>query len=110
MNKYVKLFFVDCVMCGYCCGYRRDRHFGGCSYSKNEKIPSGIETVETEDGFTIPVDENDVCIYLEKLNNGFAKCSIQDKKPKMCKLYNCLTLKKARYLQTIIEHLKGISE
>jgi len=40
-------------MCGYCCGYRRDTYFGGSSY---------------EDGTTIPVDEDDVCIYLEKLN------------------------------------------
>lgn len=102
--------FVDCVMCGYCCGYRRDSHFGGCSYSKDEKVPSNITTIKDEEGFTIPVDKDDTCIYLEKLNNGFARCSIQDKKPKMCKLYSCMTLKKARYLQTIVEHLKDISE
>jgi Fe-S-cluster containining protein len=97
---------VECVMCGYCCGYRRDSHFGGCSYAESEVIPPGIYTVPGSDGTTIPVDSDDVCIYLEKLDNGFARCSIQSEKPAMCKLYNCLTLKKARYLQAIVDSLQ----
>ena len=96
---------VDCIMCGYCCGYRRDIHFGGASYAEDENVPEGVKTVKTEDGYTIPVGEDDVCIYLEKLNNGFAKCSIHDKKPKMCKLFYCLTKQKARQLQTIVDEL-----
>ena len=97
---------VDCVMCGYCCGYRRDYEFGGASYAKDEEVPENVITVESEEGFTIPVDGDDVCIYLEKLNNGFAKCGIHDKKPKMCKLYYCLTEKKVKQLQTIVDELK----
>ncbi len=99
-------FFLDCIQCGHCCGYRRDSHFGGCSYSENEKIPPGIKTIKKGNEFFIPVDENDVCVYLVKLNNGFAKCGIQDKKPNVCKLYNCLTEKKIRYLQVIVGLLK----
>lgn len=96
---------VDCVQCGYCCGYRRETHFGGASYAKDEPVPKGIKTVETEEGFTILVDEDDVCIYLEKLDNGFAKCSIHEKKPIMCKLFYCNTKQKARQLQTIVDEL-----
>lgn len=97
---------VDCIQCGYCCGYRNNGYFGGCSYANDEEVPSDIITIEKEDGRYIPVDEEDVCIYLEKLDNGFARCTIQDKKPKMCKLYYCLTEKKIKYLQTIIDELK----
>ena len=97
---------LDCIMCGYCCGYRREIHFGGCSYQKDEKVPEGIKVIKTAEGFTIPVDVNDVCIYLEKLDNGFARCSIQDKKPKMCKLFYCLIQQKVRQLQTIVDELK----
>lgn len=92
---------VDCIMCGYCCGYRRETPFGGCSYDEKESIPLGI----TVAGRTIPVDDNDICIYLEKLDNGFAKCKIQNKKPKMCKLFYCLTKQKARQLQAIVGEL-----
>lgn len=98
--------FVDCIMCGYCCGYRRESYFGGCSYSKNEEIPSDVTTVKKGDEYFIPVDDDDTCIYLVKKNNGFAKCGIHDKKPRMCKLYNCLTEKKVNYSQIITEHLK----
>ena len=99
-------FFVDCVQCGYCCGYRRDSNFGGCSYSEDEIVPPDIITTPGEFGPTVPVDEDDTCIYLVKLNNGFAKCMIQDKKPKMCKLYYCLTEKKVKYLRVITEELQ----
>lgn len=72
----------------------------------DEEVPEGIEVVKTEEGFTIPVDEDDVCIYLEKLDNGFTRCTIQDKKPRMCKLYYCLPENKVKQLQVIIEELK----
>jgi Fe-S-cluster containining protein len=96
---------VDCVMCGYCCGYRRETEFGGASYAENEPIPEGIKVKKTDEGYTILVDEDDTCIYLEKLDNGFARCSIHDKRPKMCKLFYCLTQQKARQLQTIVDEL-----
>jgi len=92
---------VTCIQCGYGCGYRRDTPFGGCSYAEDEKIPDDIETRDR----TIPVDENDVCIYLEVLDNGFTKCTIHEKKPKMCKLFYCNTKQKARQLQTIVDEL-----
>ena len=96
---------VDCIMCGYCCGYRRDTLFGGCSYAKGEKVPDDVITEETDEGSAIPVDENDVCIYLEKLDNGFTRCGIHEKRPKMCKLFYCNTKQKARQLQTIVDEL-----
>lgn len=96
---------LDCIMCGYCCGYRRDSQFGGCSYSKEERVPEGIIVVEEDDSFRIPVDENDTCIYLKKLDNGFAICTIQDKKPDMCKLYYCMIERKIKELDKIKEHL-----
>ena len=96
---------LDCIMCGYCCGYRRDSFFGGCSYSKDEGVPDGIVVMEEEDGFRIPVDENDTCIYLKPLDNGFAVCTIHDKKPLMCKLYYCMIERKIRELDKIKEYL-----
>lgn len=72
----------------------------------DETIPSGIVTIEKEGKQYIPVDEWDVCIYLEKLNNGFTRCLIHNKKPRMCRLYNCLTEKKIKYIQAITEELK----
>ena len=98
--------FVDCCMTGYCCGYRRESHFGGVSYMPGEDIPEGIETYEKEGEYFIPVDGQDTCIYLEKLNNGFTRCSVHDKRPRTCRLYNCLTEKKVKYLSIIIEGLK----
>jgi len=98
---------VDCIMCGYVCGYRRDTPFGGVSYAKDEIVPDDVVVKETEDGYTIPVDEDDVCIYLEKLDNGFTKCKIHDKKPRMCKLYYCLTEHKIRQLKVISDELKS---
>ena len=98
-------FAVDCIRCGYCCGYRRGSHFGGCSYSKDEKVPSDIPTIERDGEHFITVTAEDVCVYLEKLNNGFARCTIQDKKPNMCKLFYCNTKQKARQLQTIVDEL-----
>jgi len=103
-------FFVDCCRTGYCCGYRRDSYFGGVSYQQGEIIPDGVEVYEKEGEWFIPVDEEDTCIYLEKLNNGFTSCRIHDKRPKTCKFYNCLTEKKIVQLQPIIEHLKGKCE
>jgi len=97
---------LDCIQCGYGCGYRRDYHFGGVAYDKDEIVPYGVEVVETEDGYAIPVDQDDVCIYLEVLDNGFTKCKIHDKKPRVCKLYYCLTEKKVRQLQVIVDELK----
>lgn len=108
MKKYAGQ--VDCMSCGYCCGYRRDTEFGGASYTRDESVPDGILVRETEEGFTIPVDEDDVCIYLEKLDNGFTRCSIHEKKPNMCKLFYCLTEQKVRQLQTIVDELKLKSE
>ena len=101
---------LDCIQCGFCCGYRRDSEFGGAMYEIGDPVPEGIEVVETELGFVIPVDEDDVCIYLEKLDNGFTRCTIQDKKPKMCKLFYCLTEQKVRQLQTIVDELKSKCE
>jgi len=97
---------VECIMCGYCCGYRRNYEFGGASYMPDEEVPENIEVVKSEEGFTIPVDEDDVCIYLEKLDNGFTRCTIQDKKPRMCKLYYCLTENKVKRLKVIVDELK----
>ena len=102
-DKYVDQ--LQCVMCGYCCGFRRETQFGGCSYEKNEPVPEGIEVEKTDEGFTIPVDEDDICIYLKKLDNGFARCGIHDKRPKMCRLFYCLPVQKARQLQTIVDEL-----
>lgn len=104
MEKYIGQ--VDCIMCGYCCGYRREYKFGGASYAKDEPVPEGVIVNETEDGFTIPVDEDDTCIYLAKLDNGFARCGIHDKRPNMCRLYYCLKKQKARQLQAIVNELK----
>jgi hypothetical protein len=92
-------------MCGYSCGYRRESAFGGASYAKDEPVPEGISVVKTNEGFTIPVDEDDKCIYLKILDNGFTRCTIQDKKPKMCRLFYCLPGQKARQLQTIVDEL-----
>ena len=82
---------LDCIQCGYCCGYRRDTPFGGA---------------EREDGTTIPVDEDDVCVHLVKLDNGFAKCGIWETRPKQCRLYYCLTEVKVRNLKVILDELK----
>lgn len=97
---------IDCCMTGYCCGYRRDSYFGGVSYMEDEEVPVGVITVEKNGERFIPVDDDDVCIYLEKLNNGFARCGIHEEKPRTCKLYNCLTIKKAKYVQVIVDELK----
>lgn len=105
-KKYVGK--VNCIMCGYCCGFRRAYDFGGASYSHNEIIPKGIKVIQTDEGFTIPVDKDDTCIYLSKLDNGFARCSIHEKRPIMCKLYYCLPKQKARQLQTIVNELKNM--
>ena len=94
------------MQCGFCCGYRRDSHFGGCSYAKDELVPPDVTTVESEEGYTVPVNKEDICIYLTKLNNGFARCNIQSKKPKMCKLFNCLTAQKVRQLGDLISELE----
>ena len=99
--------FVDCCMTGYCCGYRRESHFGGVSYMPDEAIPEGVETYEKEGEHFIPVDDDNVCIYLEKLNNGFTRCSIYNKRPRTCRLYNCLTEKKVKQINVIIEELKA---
>ena len=82
---------LDCIQCGYCCGYRRETPFGGA---------------EWEDGTKTPVDEDDVCIHLEKLDNGFTRCAIHYEKPKQCNLYYCLIECKIRQLQVIIDELK----
>ncbi len=97
---------LDCIQCGYGCGYRRDYHFGGVAYAHDEPVPKGVEAYWTEEGYAIPVDQDDVCIYLEKLDNGFTRCKIHDKKPRVCKLYYCLTEAKVRQLQTIVDELK----
>jgi len=99
--------FVDCCMTGYCCGYRRDSYFGGVSYMPDEAVPEGVQTYWKDNEKFIPVDADDVCVYLEKLNNGFTKCSIHDKRPRTCRLYSCLTEKKVKYLSVIVEELKG---
>lgn len=104
MKKYVGQ--LDCIQCGYGCGYRRDTPFGGVAYAKDELVPDDVEVVDTKDGYAIPVDADDVCIYLEKLDNGFTKCKIHEKKPQMCKLYYCLIEQKVRQLQTIVDELK----
>lgn len=96
---------LDCIMCGYCCGYRRDSFFGGCSYSKDEVVPEGIIVIEEEDGFRIPVNDDDVCIYLDTMDNGFAICTIQGKKPNMCKLYYCMIETKIKGLNKISDFL-----
>lgn len=104
--------FIECCRTGHCCGLYRnhsnDKHSEGIvAYVKGEKIPEGVETTQIDEDNFIPVNEKGTCIYLEKLNNGFTKCSIYEKRPKMCRLYNCLTEKKIRYLGIIIEELKS---
>jgi len=94
-------------MTGYCCGYRRDSYFGGASYMPDEVIPEGVKTYEKDSEHFIPVDKEDTCIYLVKLNNGFTRCSIHEKRPMTCRLYNCLTEKKVRYLHVIAEELRA---
>lgn len=96
---------LDCVMCGHSCGYRSDVP---CNvfYEKNESVPDGVEVIKTEKGYELPVDQDNVCIYLEKLDNGFTRCGIHDKKPRMCKAFYCLPQHKVRQLQVIIEELK----
>ena len=98
---------LDCMQCGYCCGYRRGDEFGGAFYGKNETVPFGVTVIFEPYGARIPVDDDDVCIYLEKLDNGFARCSIQDKKPSMCKLYFCLIERKIKVLSEIKKHLEA---
>ena len=97
---------VDCIMCGFCCGYRRESEFGGVSYAVGETVPEGVEVVKKGEDFMIPVDEDDTCIYLKKLDNGFARCSIHDKRPEMCRKFYCLPEQKARQLLPIVEELK----
>ena len=97
---------VDCIKCGRCCGYQKDSFFGGCYYSFEEKVPTGIRTIKEADGFRIPTDKNDVCIYLYQSDNGFAVCTIQDKKPNMCKLYYCMLETKVNALKDIISYLE----
>ena len=98
---------LDCIRCGYCCGYRREGKHGGKSYERKEDVPPGVIVVQDNWGFTIPVDDDGVCIYMEKLDNGFTRCKIHDKKPLMCNLHYCLTEKKVRYLKAIVEDLKA---
>lgn len=98
--------FVECCRTGYCCGYRRDSYFGGVSFQPDEVVPPGVEVIFRDGERFIPVDEDDVCIYLKKLDNGFAECGIHDKKPLTCRLYNCMTVKKAKYVQVIVDELK----
>jgi Fe-S-cluster containining protein len=93
-------------MTGYCCGYRRDSHFGGSSYMPGEPVPEGVETYERDGEHFIPVDADDICVHLVKLNNGFTRCAIHDKRPKTCRLYSCLTEKKVVYLNAIAEELR----
>jgi len=97
---------VECISCGICCGHQRDYPFGGCSYSKEEPIPTGVKVIQEGDNYRIPVDNNDVCIYVEVLDNGFTKCKIHDKKPLMCKYYYCLLEQKITSLKRIIEYLE----
>ena len=96
---------VDCCRTGYCCGNGRDSALGDWAYI-DEPVPEGVETIERNGEYLLPVDENGTCAYLLIHNNGFTSCGIHDKKPKMCALYNCLTEKKVVYLDAIIKKLK----
>ena len=106
-----KEFLVDCCRTGHCCGLHRehstDKHPEGIvAYVKDEKVPKGIKTtLRGEDSF-IPIKDDGTCLYLKVFNNGFTECTIYDKRPKMCRLYNCLTEKKIKYLNMIIQELK----
>ena len=102
--------FVDCCNTGYCCGYRKDKFFGGVSYQEDEEIPPDVKVEKRGRESFVPVDAHDVCVHLERLDNGFTRCGIHDRKPRMCDLYNCLTEKKVVQIQTIVEHLKGECE
>ena len=73
----------------------------------DETVPDDVETYEKDGEYFIPVNDDDVCIYLEVLNNGFTRCSIHEKKPRTCRLYNCLTEKKVNYINVIVNELKG---
>ena len=73
----------------------------------DEEIPDGVQTYTKDSERFIPVDEDDTCVYLKKLNNGFTRCGIHDKRPRTCRLYNCLTEKKVRYLNAIVDELRG---
>jgi Fe-S-cluster containining protein len=72
----------------------------------DEKIPDGVATYEKDGEHFIPVDDEDICIYLERLDNGFTRCGIHEKRPRTCRLYNCLTEKKVRYLGVIVDELQ----
>ena len=98
--------FVDCVRSCFCCGYRRDSHFGVVSYLEDETIPDDVQTIKRDDEYFIPVDDDDTCIYLVKENNGFTSCGIHDKRPRTCRLYSCLTEKKVKYLEVITDELR----
>ena len=100
---------VDCCRTGYCCGNGRDSALGDWAYV-DEPVPEGVTTIEKDGEYLLPVDDDGTCIYLEIHDNGFTSCSIQDKKPKMCALYNCLTEKKIKYINVIVEELKGKCE
>lgn len=73
----------------------------------DEPVPCGVETYERDGEHFIPVDKDDTCIYLVKLDNGFTRCSIHEKRPRTCRLYNCLTEKKIVYLRAIVDELKA---
>ena len=73
----------------------------------DEPVPEGVETYDRDGEHFIPVDEDDICIYLGKLNNGFTRCGIHDKRPRTCRLYSCLTKKKAVYLEAIAAELRA---
>lgn len=102
--------FVDCIRCGNCCGYGRDSALGDWSYTDGEKVPEGVDVIERNGEYLLPVDNDGVCVYLIKHDNGFTSCRIHDRKPRMCALYNCLTEKKVRYLQDVVVRLKGKCE
>lgn len=107
-------YFIECCRTGHCCGLHRehsnDKHQEGIvAYVEGEKVPKGVKTKQIGKDNFISINKNGTCIYLEKLNNGFTKCNIYDKRPNMCRVYNCLTEKKIKYLNIIIEELKRIN-
>jgi len=73
----------------------------------DEKVPNGVTTYKKNGECFIPVDDEDTCIYLERLDNGFTRCGIHEKRPRTCRLYDCLTEKKVRYLRAIADELEA---
>lgn len=92
---------IPCLRCGYCCGHRRKNFFGGTFYRPHETIPDGVEVIYDgeEHVFKLPVNEDDVCIYLN-VENDITTCTIHDIKPEACREWYCPDVRKQSILKS----------